>query len=179
MNAMRTRPSEAVRRVPGPSPVPPSGGREHPGSALATAKGRGEPNGPARGSVPQPAIANGGQVIGPSGTTSSPGWREASHPRRQRHRYGLGNPTGGHRGSHRHVLDQDRPRWQDALRPVATNGRVVATSETYESKESYLKGVAAVKRLAADAVVVEEAAATSSGQRGRKVAPPPPAAASF
>jgi uncharacterized protein YegP (UPF0339 family) len=62
---------------------------------------------------------------------------------------------------------------------VATNGRVVATSETYESKESCLKGVAAVKRLAADAVIVEEAAATSNGQRGRKVAPPKPAAASF
>ena len=62
---------------------------------------------------------------------------------------------------------------------VATNGRVVATSETYESKESCLKGVAAIKRLAADAVVVEEAAATSNGQRARKVAPPKPAAASF
>jgi uncharacterized protein YegP (UPF0339 family) len=62
---------------------------------------------------------------------------------------------------------------------VATNGRVVATSETYESKESCLKGVAAVKRLAADAVIVEEAAATSNGQRGRKVSPPKPAAASF
>jgi uncharacterized protein len=62
---------------------------------------------------------------------------------------------------------------------VATNGRVVATSETYESKESCLKGVAAVKRLAADAVIVGEAAATSNGQRGRKAAPPKPAAASF
>ena len=62
---------------------------------------------------------------------------------------------------------------------VATNGRVVATSETYESKESCLKGVASVKRLAADAVVFEEAAATANGQRGRKVAPPKPAAASF
>jgi uncharacterized protein YegP (UPF0339 family) len=62
---------------------------------------------------------------------------------------------------------------------VATNGRVVVTSETYESKESCLKGVAAVKRLAADAVVVEEAATTSNGQRVRKVAPPKPAAASF
>jgi uncharacterized protein YegP (UPF0339 family) len=62
---------------------------------------------------------------------------------------------------------------------VATNGRVVATSETYESKESCLKGVAAVKCLAADAVVVEEAAATSNGQRARKVAASKPAAASF
>jgi uncharacterized protein YegP (UPF0339 family) len=62
---------------------------------------------------------------------------------------------------------------------VATNGRVVATSETYESKDSCLKGVAAVKRLAADAAVVEEAPA-STVQRGRKTAAPPkPAAASF
>ena len=39
---------------------------------------------------------------------------------------------------------------------LASNGRVVATSETYESKESCLKGIAAVKRLAADAAVIEE-----------------------
>ena len=41
---------------------------------------------------------------------------------------------------------------------LATNGRVVATSETYESKESCLKGIEAVKRLAADAAIVEEPA---------------------
>jgi uncharacterized protein len=62
---------------------------------------------------------------------------------------------------------------------VATNGRVVATSETYESKESCLKGVAAVKRLAADAVVVEDAAASSPRQRSRRAVAPSPAAASF
>jgi uncharacterized protein YegP (UPF0339 family) len=39
---------------------------------------------------------------------------------------------------------------------LASNGRVVATSETYESKESCLKGIAAVKRLAADAAVVDD-----------------------
>ena len=39
---------------------------------------------------------------------------------------------------------------------LASNGRVVATSETYESKESCLKGIDAVKRLAADAAVIEE-----------------------
>ena len=38
---------------------------------------------------------------------------------------------------------------------LASNGRVVATSETYESKESCLKGIDAVKRLAADAAVIE------------------------
>ena len=41
---------------------------------------------------------------------------------------------------------------------LATNGRVVATGETYESKESCLKGIEAVKRLAADAAIVEERA---------------------
>jgi uncharacterized protein YegP (UPF0339 family) len=47
---------------------------------------------------------------------------------------------------------------------LASNGRVVATSETYESKESCLKGIAAVKRLAADASVIEaDAAPTANG----------------
>jgi hypothetical protein len=43
----------------------------------------------------------------------------------------------------------------------------VATSETDESKESCLNGIAAVKRLAADAVVVEAdaAPATTTGRR--------------
>ena len=53
-------------------------------------------------------------------------------------------------------------RKRDALL-LASNGRVVATSETYESKESCLKGIAAVKRLAADASVIEvDAAPTAS-----------------
>jgi uncharacterized protein YegP (UPF0339 family) len=38
---------------------------------------------------------------------------------------------------------------------LASNGRVVVTSETYESKESCIKGIAAVKRLAAHANVIE------------------------
>jgi hypothetical protein len=43
---------------------------------------------------------------------------------------------------------------------------VVATSETYESKESYLKGIAAVKRLAADAPVIEaDATSPAAGSR--------------
>jgi hypothetical protein len=46
---------------------------------------------------------------------------------------------------------------------MASNGRVVATSETYESKESCLKGIAAVKRLAADAAVVEEVSPPATG----------------
>jgi hypothetical protein len=47
---------------------------------------------------------------------------------------------------------------------LASNGRVVATSETYESKESCLKGIAAVKRLAAEASVIEDDA-TSAPRR--------------
>jgi uncharacterized protein len=39
---------------------------------------------------------------------------------------------------------------------LASNGRVVTTSETYESKESCLKGIAAVKRLPAAASVIED-----------------------
>ena len=41
---------------------------------------------------------------------------------------------------------------------LASNGRVVVTSETYETKQSCLKGIDAVKRLAADATVIEDAA---------------------
>ena len=56
---------------------------------------------------------------------------------------------------------------------LASNGRVVATSETYESKESCLKGVHAVKRLAADAAVIEHdtspaATATNGAASARK-----------
>ena len=39
---------------------------------------------------------------------------------------------------------------------LASNGQVVVTSETYESKQSCLKGIDAVKRLAADAVVTDD-----------------------
>ena len=41
---------------------------------------------------------------------------------------------------------------------LASNGRVVVTSETYESKQSCLKGIDAVKRLAADATVTDAGA---------------------
>ena len=41
---------------------------------------------------------------------------------------------------------------------LASNGRVVVTIETYESKQSCLKGIDAVKRLAADATVIEDEA---------------------
>ena len=55
---------------------------------------------------------------------------------------------------------------------LASNGRVVVTSETYESKQSCLKGIDAVKRLAADAAVIDDGAApassTSKPAGGRK-----------
>ena len=58
---------------------------------------------------------------------------------------------------------------------LASNGRVVVTSETYESKQSCLKGIDAVKRLAADASVIEDgtAAASTASKRvaGRKTTP--------
>ena len=44
---------------------------------------------------------------------------------------------------------------------LASNGRVVVTSETYESKQSCLKGIDAVKRLAADATVIDDAMAAA------------------
>lgn len=41
---------------------------------------------------------------------------------------------------------------------IGTNGKVIATSEAYESKASAMKGVKAVKKHAADAQVVDETA---------------------
>jgi uncharacterized protein YegP (UPF0339 family) len=55
---------------------------------------------------------------------------------------------------------------------LASNGRVVVTSETYESKQSCLKGIDAVKRLAADAAIIDDgstsAATASKRTAGRK-----------
>jgi uncharacterized protein YegP (UPF0339 family) len=58
---------------------------------------------------------------------------------------------------------------------LASNGRVVVTSETYESKQSCLKGIEAVKRLAADASVIEDGATpaptvSKSAGRGKVIA---------
>ncbi len=57
---------------------------------------------------------------------------------------------------------------------LASNGRVVVTSETYESKQSCLKGIEAVKRLAADAAVIDDsptsAPTASKRAAGGKVA---------
>ncbi len=39
---------------------------------------------------------------------------------------------------------------------VASNGETVATSESYTSKESAIKGVDAVRRAAADAIVDDQ-----------------------
>ena len=62
---------------------------------------------------------------------------------------------------------------------LASNGRVVVTSETYESKQSCLKGIDAVKRLAADATVIEDAvAAAPTASKRRPVGRPPRAPSS-
>ena len=47
----------------------------------------------------------------------------------------------------------------------SSNGRVVVTSETYESKQSCLKGIDAVKRLAADATVIDDPAAAPTASK--------------
>jgi uncharacterized protein YegP (UPF0339 family) len=39
---------------------------------------------------------------------------------------------------------------------VSTNGQVVATSELYETKAKAMSGIAAVRKLAADAVLVDD-----------------------
>ena len=47
---------------------------------------------------------------------------------------------------------------------LASNGRVVVTSETYESRQACLKGIEAVKRLAADAPVSKEPAKAAAAK---------------
>ncbi len=47
---------------------------------------------------------------------------------------------------------------------VGTNGRIVATSEAYGTKASAVKGIEAVRRLAADAALVDQT--TAEGDQG-------------
>jgi uncharacterized protein YegP (UPF0339 family) len=60
---------------------------------------------------------------------------------------------------------------------LASNGRVVVTSETDESKQSCLKGIDAVKRLAADATVVDDAVAAAPTASKRATGRTTPASA--
>ena len=60
---------------------------------------------------------------------------------------------------------------------LASNGRVVVTSETYGSRQSCLKGIDAVKRLAADATVVEDAVAAAPAASKRATGRTTPASA--
>ena len=53
---------------------------------------------------------------------------------------------------------------------LASNGRVVATSETYESEESCLNVIDAVKRLGADAAIIEEPAKPAKAAPATKTA---------
>jgi uncharacterized protein len=53
---------------------------------------------------------------------------------------------------------------------IGTNGKIIATSEPYNSKASALKGIEAVKRHALEADVLDDAAAgrpSRSGARAR------------
>ncbi len=56
---------------------------------------------------------------------------------------------------------------------LATNGQVVASSEQYESKAAAMKGIASIRRLAADAKLVDEtvAAAPAKKSAAKKAAP--------
>ena len=47
------------------------------------------------------------------------------------------------------------------LNLLATNGQVVATSESYESKAAAMRGIQSVRRLAADAVLDDQTAPRS------------------
>jgi uncharacterized protein len=82
-----------------------------------------------------------------------------------------GVAKGGQRGPSREVVVKSGRGGKTHFELLASNGRVVATSETFESKQSCLKGIAAVKRLAADAaVVVEEASAPAKvASKARRV----------
>jgi uncharacterized protein YegP (UPF0339 family) len=52
---------------------------------------------------------------------------------------------------------------------IGTNGRIIATSEPYNSKASALKGIQAVKRHALDADVLDDATAPKPrGSRARE-----------
>ncbi len=57
---------------------------------------------------------------------------------------------------------------------LSTNGQVVAASEAYETKRAALSGVAAVRRLAADATLVDTTVAVDAG--AKPAAPRKPAA---
>jgi uncharacterized protein len=49
---------------------------------------------------------------------------------------------------------------------LATNGQVIATSETYETKRACLAGIESVRKNATNAVVDDQTAAASSKRRG-------------
>ncbi len=54
---------------------------------------------------------------------------------------------------------------------VSTNGQVVATSEAYDAKASAMRGIRAVKSLAAEATVEDETAPTTTAARSGGKAP--------
>lgn len=59
---------------------------------------------------------------------------------------------------------------------VATNGQIVATSETYETKRACMSGVASVKKIAAGAVVDDQTVAAPKAAAAKPAAAKKPAA---
>ena len=62
---------------------------------------------------------------------------------------------------------------------LSTNGRVIATSEAYETKAAALKGIASVQKMAADARLIDNtvAAAAAPKKATKKAAAAPKKAA--
>jgi uncharacterized protein YegP (UPF0339 family) len=64
------------------------------------------------------------------------------------------------------VRDQEGPGGQFRFNLLATNGQVIATSETYETKRACLAGIESVRKNATNAIVDDQTAAASSKRRG-------------
>lgn len=62
---------------------------------------------------------------------------------------------------------------------LSTNGRIIATSESYETKAAALKGIASVQKMAADARLIDNTVAAAAAPRkaAKKAAAPKKAAA--
>ncbi len=61
---------------------------------------------------------------------------------------------------------------------LSTNGRIIATSESYETKAAALKGIASVQKMAADARLIDNTvAAAAAPKKAAKTAAAPQTAA--
>jgi hypothetical protein len=48
---------------------------------------------------------------------------------------------------------------------LSTNGRIIATSESYETKAAALKGIASVQKMAADARLIDNTVAAAAAPK--------------